>query len=125
MGAEALPVAPVPEQLLVTPVRRDVIDNGCGRTTDHAFRMEGQILGSGLLPVGRVAALAGARAARIMATVPGAGAFDLALAALAVGHSAATGADMGRAGHQSFPFRARSPARSKSGSRPAAMFAAR
>ena len=123
--AERLPVALVPKQHLVSPVRPDVIDHGCRGAAPGAVGVRDQERRPLFLPVSRVAAFAGARPARIMASVAGALRLDLADAELAVGHEAAAGANMGRSRHHIFLFSACNPARSKSGSRPAATFAAR
>lgn len=78
----------------------DVIDHGRGLATHGAFGMHQQELSAGLPPPVIVTTLRSGRAVRIMPTVASAGAGDLTGAALAVGNNTATGADMGRAGHQ-------------------------
>ena len=40
--AECLPVAPVPEQLLVSPMRNDMIDDLCGSDSTFAFARRAQ-----------------------------------------------------------------------------------
>ena len=121
-GAKALPVSPIPKQHLVAAMRGDVIDKRGGFTTHGAARMKRQPFVAGFLPVACIAPIAGARALCIMAGVTGAGAGDLALAAGAMRHNAPASADMGWFWHYSIAFSVCRPARSKSGSRPAAIF---
>lgn len=97
--AQALPVAPIPEQFLVPPVRGDVIHQGRRGPAHRTARVKQKELGAGLLPFGRVTPLAGRRPPRIVAAVAGTGALHLALAPLPVRHYAATGTDMGRFRH--------------------------
>ena len=125
--AERLPVGSIPKQGVVATMGDDVINGGCGCATagpcTAIIDLEKGV--TGFAPCVVVAACRCRRAASVMAFVPGACRCNLTDTTRAVGHDLTAGADMGRARHQSapMPFRARNPARSNSGSRPASMFA--
>lgn len=76
-----------------------MIHHGRGVPASGAIGVAAQEHFALVLPVGRIAALAGAGAGRIVAAISGAGAFDLTGTARAMGHGLATGTDMGRSRH--------------------------
>lgn len=94
-----LPVEPIPEQGLIAPVRNDVINHGRRVPAPGAVWVTTQKHQPLLLPVGRVATLAGARAVSVMAAIAGTGACDLARTARAIGHGLSTRTNMGRSRH--------------------------
>jgi len=97
--AQRLPVRAIPEKQIVAPVRFDVIYHRRNGTAHSAVRMPVQELSTGFTPLGIVTALCSRGASCVMATVTGAGAGDLANAALAVGNNTPASAGMWRAWH--------------------------
>lgn len=65
--AQRLPIAPVPEQRLVSPMGLDVVNKGRISPTHGAARMKAQELGPCLLPFPRVAALAAVGSGAVIA----------------------------------------------------------
>lgn len=114
-------------------MRLDVINYGRRCATHPTVGIQLEESSAGGAPLTTIAAPGSAGAFDVMALVPSTGALDLTGAALTVRHDLPAGADVGRLGHyRAIPsrisdrsFRARSPARSKSGSRPSSAFCLR
>ncbi len=126
-GAKALPIGLVPKQLRVAFVRRYVINHSCriGAAGVCADRVEVQPFLACGFPLARIATLTSAGPVGVMALVPGAGGSHLADTQAAMRHNGTADAKVRWAAHVIFAFKARNPARSKSGSRPASMLACR
>jgi len=97
--AQGLPVRPIPKQLIVTPVRRDVVHHGRQSAAANANRVVAQKLYAGFAPFVVIPAYSGCRPVRIVAFISGTGAGDLTRTALAMRHNAPAGTDVRRLRH--------------------------
>ena len=98
-GAEALPIAAIPEQEIIATVRGDVIYYGRDCPAHGAVRMNMKPFGAGSGPLSIIAALGSGGAGCIMARVAGAGAGNLAVAPGAMRNDLAAGAKAWRSRH--------------------------
>lgn len=107
MGAERLPIRPVPEQGAVTTMRNDVVDRGgkLAAIRHGAAGMDREEVEAGLTPIMVIAALPGRQASPIMTGTAQAPLLALAAARDVIGNAVATRADAGRTAHRrGFPY---------------------
>lgn len=109
--AEALPVAPVPEQGGVTFVRLNVVDQVRRASAHCTVGMVDQPLARLAPPLAGITSRITGRASGVVATVALALGRDLASAGDAVRDDLTAGAEASRAGHPILAFRARSLSR--------------